>query len=588
MVKRIMDKFEITYESGAAGSFLVISADKDEHILSYQVEMIANNPDKNILPVDIRQKNEKFNLYYTITSKLKLSQYLKRNKIKRYDFIKIFSGIVKAIIDSKDFLLSDKSFLLDEEYIYINPLTAEVSLVYLPVNFDLDINNKLKEFALNFIMYSANIDETQSDNFLPRVLNFLKSETFNVLEFDKLLKELGRSSVNKEDVADDKQDINEHSSDGALKPGMSGEEGQRESFFAKSNVETPEHQKARRVEPPKPGIARLEVPRPAIQKSETQKPYVQNTAVQNSAVEKPEVRKPEVKPEIKKPPVQKTETKRPSATREPVVATGNVMKYKNNTIIVGIVIQAVLIIAAAIVLFSGIMEPLGNSMAVNAVGVMVILGAPSYFLWKKVLDRNNMVESTPVIATTARGTYERDEKPHVNMAKREIRNAPMESVTPPQNPPSSERQANVSNPEVKNPEISSRNKWSNSNPETLNETTVLSAVNLNDTVMLGVSQARYPYLQGKKDGTVEEITINKPSFVIGRLKEQVDYVSQNVAVGKVHAEIISKDGCYYIKDLNSRNGTYVNDVRLESNKEYEIKNNDKIVFANSEYTFIAL
>ena len=554
MVKRIMDKFEITYESGAAGSFLVISADKDEHILSYQVEMIANNPDKNILPVDIRQKNEKFNLYYTITSKLKLSQYLKRNKIKRYDFIKIFSGIVKAIIDSKDFLLSDKSFLLDEEYIYINPLTAEVSLVYLPVNFDLDINNKLKEFALNFIMYSANIDETQSDNFLPRVLNFLKSETFNVLEFDKLLKEMGRSSVYKEDVADDKQDIYEYSSDGALKP----------------------------------GIARLEVQRPAIQKSETQKPYVQNTAVQNSAVEKPEVRKPEVKPEIKKPPVQKTETKRPSATREPVVATGNVMKYKNNTIIVGIVIQAVLIIAATIVLFSGIMEPLGNSMAVNAVGVMVILGAPSYFLWKKVLDRNNMVESTPVIATTARGTYERDEKPHVNMAKREIRNAPMESVTPPQNPPSSERQANVSNPEVKNPEISSRNKWSNSNPETLNETTVLSAVNLNDTVMLGVSQARYPYLQGKKDGTVEEITINKPSFVIGRLKEQVDYVSQNVAVGKVHAEIISKDGCYYIKDLNSRNGTYVNDVRLESNKEYEIKNNDKIVFANSEYTFIAL
>jgi len=66
----------------------------------------------------------------------------------------------------------------------------------------------------------------------------------------------------------------------------------------------------------------------------------------------------------------------------------------------------------------------------------------------------------------------------------------------------------------------------------------------------------------------------------------VDYISQNNAVGKVHAEIISRDGRYFVKDLNSKNGTFVNGVRIAANTEYEIKNNDKITFANSEYVFI--
>jgi len=41
-----------------------------------------------------------------------------------------------------------------------------------------------------------------------------------------------------------------------------------------------------------------------------------------------------------------------------------------------------------------------------------------------------------------------------------------------------------------------------------------------------------------------------------------------------------------VKDLNSKNGTFVNGVRIAANTEYEIKNNDKITFANSEYVFI--
>jgi len=82
----------------------------------YQVEMLASNPNKNILPLDIRQKDAKYNFYYNITSKLALSQYLKRNKLKGMIY-KHIQRYTKTILSAKDYLLSDRSFILNEDYI---------------------------------------------------------------------------------------------------------------------------------------------------------------------------------------------------------------------------------------------------------------------------------------------------------------------------------------------------------------------------------------------------------------------------------------------------------------------------------------
>ena len=56
-------------------------------------------------------------------------------------------------------------------------------------------------------------------------------------------------------------------------------------------------------------------------------------------------------------------------------------------------------------------------------------------------------------------------------------------------------------------------------------------------------------------------------------------------IGKLHAEITICEGTYYIKDLNSKNGTFVNGIRVPGNKEFEIKENDIIKFSNYEYVF---
>ncbi|HHV76675.1 MAG TPA: FHA domain-containing protein [Syntrophothermus lipocalidus] len=96
----------------------------------------------------------------------------------------------------------------------------------------------------------------------------------------------------------------------------------------------------------------------------------------------------------------------------------------------------------------------------------------------------------------------------------------------------------------------------------------------------------FPVLRIKRAEEEEIIPINKPEFYIGRNREAVDYCeADNPSIGRVHAKIIRQDGAYYIVDLESKNGTYLNGERLSSNVPYPLSFKDKIRLANIEYTF---
>ncbi len=73
---------------------------------------------------------------------------------------------------------------------------------------------------------------------------------------------------------------------------------------------------------------------------------------------------------------------------------------------------------------------------------------------------------------------------------------------------------------------------------------------------------------------------------IGKLSEKVDYCVNNPSISKIHADILIRDKKMFVIDLNSKNGTFINDIsqRLESNIEYELKNGDKLILANEEFT----
>ena len=83
----------------------------------------------------------------------------------------------------------------------------------------------------------------------------------------------------------------------------------------------------------------------------------------------------------------------------------------------------------------------------------------------------------------------------------------------------------------------------------------------------------------------ERVIIKKSLFRIGKEISKVDYCLENTSVSRVHAELMCIDDTFYIKDINSTNGTYKNSERIEPNKLYKIVHGDFIRIANEEFVF---
>ena len=79
---------------------------------------------------------------------------------------------------------------------------------------------------------------------------------------------------------------------------------------------------------------------------------------------------------------------------------------------------------------------------------------------------------------------------------------------------------------------------------------------------------------------------DKYPYVIGKSKRSSDYrVSSNV-VSRVHARINLEGEEFTIEDLNSTNGTFVNDVRLKPHEIKKIKRGDSVKLADIEFEVV--
>ena len=86
--------------------------------------------------------------------------------------------------------------------------------------------------------------------------------------------------------------------------------------------------------------------------------------------------------------------------------------------------------------------------------------------------------------------------------------------------------------------------------------------------------------------TGETITVNKPVFRIGKERSYVDYfVTNNNAVSRSHADIITRESGFFVIDLNSKNRTYINDKVLAVQEETVINDGDMLRLGNEEFVF---
>ncbi|MGI6501832.1 MAG: DUF6382 domain-containing protein [Anaerostipes sp.] len=99
-----------------------------------------------------------------------------------------------------------------------------------------------------------------------------------------------------------------------------------------------------------------------------------------------------------------------------------------------------------------------------------------------------------------------------------------------------------------------------------------------------LSETKYPRLI-PENSMYDEIVVDKNKFLFGSAKEQVDFQVAQIGVSRVHMKIEHGEEGYEIVDLNSKNGTYVNDERVAGSGKI-LKSEDIIRIGLEEFRFV--
>lgn len=88
---------------------------------------------------------------------------------------------------------------------------------------------------------------------------------------------------------------------------------------------------------------------------------------------------------------------------------------------------------------------------------------------------------------------------------------------------------------------------------------------------------------GSQDGKM--IAVNADKFLIGR-SEECQLRPKSESISRRHAAIVRKDGRILLIDLKSRNGTHVNDQKLDPSKAKVLKDGDVIRVGKLEFVAV--
>lgn len=127
------------------------------------------------------------------------------------------------------------------------------------------------------------------------------------------------------------------------------------------------------------------------------------------------------------------------------------------------------------------------------------------------------------------------------------------------------------------------NAQANIQPEMRQEKIILDGTMLLTDYDSGTKIAR---LIPCEDEIESQILLTKFPFIIGSYHTGIDYQLERKQISRFHAAITKEKDIFMIKDLQSTNGTFINEKKLNGEEERPIFSGDIIRFADLNYRFI--
>ena len=588
---------KFSYENQGATTYLVYEVNESDEIDSLSLGMLTNNKIQGLAQTLFTQMDETRYIKYNVSSKISVRQFF-NGPVNKKRLLGVFNGIVDGLLSAEDYMIDSNAIVLDMDYIFADVSTCEATLICLPIS---NLEREKTDLGVFFknIMVNTQFDSTENSDHVAKIFNFLNSSpAFSLADFKLLLEEIHNnenmtqmlSDVKREKEVVQTQNVQQNNinnqnmqqrqinvqQQAVSNPQIQSNQQMQQNPQIQPNKQIRQNmlnqqQRQLRQQPPKPmpnnrqmNIPNMNIPNQPVNKKTQAAPQqsnaekemslfylLQHYSAENAAVYKaqkaakkaqtqnnmvqgnmamPDTKNKHKKEKMPKPPKGQVQ---PGGFAVPGMAGNN-----------------------------GMAVPGMNGQQNFALPGQQNLNIPTP--QNNIQRQNTMSQQQPSQQPQVQAEIQNQQIPQPQQVKQPQPSQPSQPLQQPQ-------------PEMQGQQMN------------FGETTNLDMLMRGGTTVLNSSMRPpdmvSPHLIRIK--TNENIMIDKPVFRIGKEKSYVDYfVSDNTAVSRSHANIVSRESKYYVMDTNSTNHTYLNGKMIQSNVEVELAHGDKIRLGNEDFEFM--
>lgn len=629
-------QLNITYETVGASSYMKMVFPSEAELDHYELEMILANEVKNFLGMSRQMADGELVLYYNITSRVPLSELLRKRKLTRSEFLCLIKGAVLAARDAAEFRLSEEKIIMDPELIYVNPATCDPAFLFLPAK-EIPAMG-LKELIMELVLKGQL--EISEDNLIQVLLQEVNQQPFSAVRLEKSLEPYFGHDGGRQGISG----INPASAVGSMgnpagnlsgnyaggqpglepqhgfenQPGNGGRQGTPVWPGGISDVRQAGQSLAASAKSGEESVKSYETSEKESKPPKNGRPLPGNQL--SGGGKKPDPQKGKEKTKTK----TKTKTEQQEHADDGEFDAGKAKKMF-------LLPQAlVAVVIAACISFGLFVNAEGNPAVDVILAVGICVAVAEVVLYREIYVNGKAKaggkKETKKEEKVKKKNTDTSKKEHPRPGKGKQNSsgdagtAKERQLVTPKAPSGMENAAALSEKQtaaqtvagyqqIANPAVAGYRQPANPSASGYQQPTSqtaarsfqqgfgegLQAGRAEEADLAGETEmwsgaeemALAAYLEYFENGRLNRIPIQPGTgLVVGRLQSQVDFAVKSPKVGKIHARFYEQNGQYFVVDINSKNGTYINGsaARIDSNIPYPLNDKDRISLADSEFT----
>lgn len=174
-----------TFENQGTNTYLVYQVGEKDTVDSMSLGMITNNKIPGLATAMFTQMDATKYIKYNVSSRVSVKQFFS-GAVNKKRLLGVFSGIVNALLSAEDYMIDERTIILDLDYIFADVSSCDTVLICLPIE-KMAENHDLGAFFKG-IMFGTQFDQTENCDHVAHIINYLNSTPmFSLVDFKNLL-----------------------------------------------------------------------------------------------------------------------------------------------------------------------------------------------------------------------------------------------------------------------------------------------------------------------------------------------------------------------------------------------------------------